>query len=753
MKKTWLLLMVCLALVIPMHGNAGWLMAEENGTRSSIEQSFDSLEIEEASGLQQFGYDLLVDGGATRSVLVGDEYTVAPGDELRIYMWGDSVDYGALRSYYEVAVDLEGKVFIEPIGRLSAVGLSIADLEKTVLERVNLKYSNISVDVSPASIREFSVYVSGFVKRPGPVQVNGLWTVVDVLGSSKGPVSEGSLRNIQVWRDDQRIEVDLYELFLQGKPIDVTMQTGDVVYVPPVVKTAAVAGSVKRPGIYEMLPGETVDDLLSYAGGLQVSGAALTARLVNQEGTSVAVSETVSETFDLSDKSLQDGDLLLISSGNAYRSNMVWISGTVLYPGVYNIEEVSSLSELLDSARIRYDADKQFGTIFRESINEAEAGITFSPRRIMDGERDIELKPNDRIQLYPFEPAYAVEPIRLTGLLSEPGVVAFEKEMSLLDVLREADFEKPVRELQARIIRDDEVFKQIYLHNLLKKGDRSVDVPMQPGDMVAIVENEEGEGHRGIRVLGEVDQPGVYAFTEGQRLSDVIEEAGGYTDTAYPQALFLMRDSVKETQLKQIQRTIAVTSEELDSLEASLAEQSRLSADEKSQVKAQIASQRMLIEQVGEREGDHLGRISLSLPATLEQLKNSQDNVVLRENDYIFIPERPDFVTVVGDVDSTIALPWEASKRVKDYLLDLGGLRSRDYNITIIKHTGKVVTESNLFYGWSTIEGQKLEPGDAIIAVRKIDIPAGTKLLNVLTDVTDAVYKVVYSLDALDFFT
>jgi polysaccharide export outer membrane protein len=147
-----------------------------------------------------------------------------------------------------------------------------------------------------------------------------------------------------------------------------------------------------------------------------------------------------------------------------------------------------------------------------------------------------------------------------------------------------------------------------------------------------------------------------------------------------------------------------------------------------------------------------LGRIALDLPPSLNQLRGSEDDIVLQEGDYIFVPRRSEYVTVIGDVDSAIALPWKAAKSVKDYLFDLGGLRPRDYTISIIKHNGKIVTEDNLFYGWSTIEGQKLEPGDVVIAVRKIDIPAGTKILSVLSDLTDVVYKVVYTLDTLSYF-
>lgn len=764
MKK--ILIILCMVALISMNmltaqtdstallsgqGSASVSMIRENTDVTSIEQSFANLGIEEAAGLRQFGYNLLNSAAPTRSVLVGSDYIVGPGDELRIYLWGDSVDYGALQGFYEAAVDLDGGLFLAPAGRISAYGRSVQDIEDILSEKLNYKYNNITVEVAPARIRDFPVYVSGFVNNPGVVNVNGLWTVADTLGLAGGLLPEGSLRNIKVWRDGAAISIDLYDLFLKGKPIDVTVREGDVIYVPPISKACAVAGAVKRPGIYEMGSGETVKDLLSYAGGLQVLGAALTSRLVEQDGASIKVIETSANINDITNRVLQDGDLLLLSPGNAYTSNMVQVTGTVLYPGIYDIDTSPTLSALIDRVRLRYDADMAFGTIFRDNVND-DAGIVFSPRDVIEGVTDIELMPNDTVQFYAVERMFAQEPIRVTGLVNNPGVVPYEKGMTLLDVLRNADFSEDISDIQVRIIRDSSVIEQIYLRDLMIKGNMDLDIPIRPGDMIAAVKNEESENMKGVRVLGQVMNPGVYEYRSDLHLSDVLAEAGGYTDQAYPQALFLIRESVRTTQLEQVQKTIAVTRQELDALEASVAVQNTLSSNEKSLIAAQIESQRTLLETAAASEGDLLGRIALTIPADLRGLEGSSDDILLSEGDYIYVPERSEYITVVGDIDSTIALPWKASKKVKEYLFDLGGLRSKDYNITIIKHNGKVVKEDNLFFGWSTIEGQLLDPGDVIIAVRKITVPAGSQLIEGLSEVTDSVYKVVYSLNALNFF-
>jgi protein involved in polysaccharide export with SLBB domain len=722
-------------------------------SRTAIEQVYDALQIEEAQGLEQFGYDLVRSGSMKRSYLVDDSYVLAPGDELRVYFWGDSVEFGAIEPYFETVVDMEGKVFLGPIGRVSAYGLTIGDLEQVISDRVNSRYTNIQTDVSPATVRSFPVFVSGFVNQPGTVEVNALWTVTEALSLAGGPSSEGTLRNIQIWRGNERIQIDLYDLYLGGKTIDVTIKEGDVIYVPPIGTTAAAAGHVKRPGIYEMKSGESIETLLSFAGGLKISNAALSSRLIRQNGTSITISQSSSSTDGFSSARVRDGDLLLLSVGNAYRSNMIRIDGAVLYPGIYDLDDTSTLSQLLSRAGIRYDADMAFGTVLREGTEEQAPALVFSPREILDGsQEDVRLKPNDLIQLYVREPSFNKEPVRLTGNIKTPGILPYEEGMRLLDLLKDTQFTREVKNLQVRIIRDGEVAHQVYLYDLLVRGSRDANVGILPGDMAAVIENEESEAVGGVEVLGQVHSPGVYAVEKNLRLSDAISSAGGFTDRAYPQALYLIRQSVKDDQIEHIRRTIASTREELESVEASLALQTGLSADEKSVVKAQIARQKVLLEQAAQNDGQMLGRIALDLPPSLNQLRGSEDDIVLQEGDYIFVPRRSEYVTVIGDVDSAIALPWKAAKSVKDYLFDLGGLRPRDYTISIIKHNGKIVTEDNLFYGWSTIEGQKLEPGDVVIAVRKIDIPAGTKILSVLSDLTDVVYKVVYTLDTLSYF-
>lgn len=750
MKK--ILIIICTVFIF----TASVVTAEEVYTGaelSPIERSYTRLQITSNDVLRQFGYDLINTTIPTHSSLVGKDYVLGPNDSLRIYLWGDSVDLGALQSLYEVDIDLDGGLFFPPAGRISVYGRTIKDVERTLTERLNIKYNAISVEVAPSRIRTFPVYVSGYVSRPGSYEVNGLWTVLDVLGQAGGVQKEGSLRNIQIWRDGSTIPIDLYDLFILGKPVDELVHEGDVIFIPSIGDKVAIDGEVKRPGVYELLQDSSFSTVLQFAGGVQVTGAAYTIRIIQQAGYSLTLDEVVSDFNQISRKNLSDGDYINISPSNAFSSNIVEVKGSVVSPGLYTLEEMKMLSDLLRAAKLRYDADTEFSILVRDDVFSDNNGIVFSPREVLEGLVDYELKPNDSVNIYKVERTYQNSPLTITGLVNDQKVIPYTEGVNLLDVLREVELVDDYKGLKVRIVRDGEIFKEVALREMLLKGNLEGNVSLAPADMLVFLEVEETENTSGVKVLGQVNDPGVYPFgSDPLRLSDVLQEAGGFTSSAYPQALYLIRESVKEIQIEQIRKTIALTEQELNSLEASIAVKDNLSSAEKSIVSAQIASQRSLLESAAESQGDMLGRIALTIPASIQELRGSSDDIVLHEGDYIFVPEKSEYITVVGDVDSTIALPWKDGKKVKDYLFELGGLRAKDYTISIIKYNGKVVREENLFFGWTTIEGQTLQPGDVVIAIKKIKIPAGTQIIEGLAEVTDSVYKVVYSLNALDFF-
>lgn len=193
-------------------------------------------------------------------------YVLGPGDELRIRVWGQVTFRANLR------VDRSGEIYLPQVGPVHVAGLSYADLDAHLREAIARVYRNFDMTADVGQIRSIQVYVSGQARRPGVYTVSALSTLVDALFASGGPSSSGSLRHLEVRRAGAVVtDFDLYDLLIHGdKSKDVPLESGDVIFIPPVGPEAAVTGSVKSPAIYELRDGDTLGDVIADAGGASV---------------------------------------------------------------------------------------------------------------------------------------------------------------------------------------------------------------------------------------------------------------------------------------------------------------------------------------------------------------------------------------------------------------------------------------------------------------------------------------------------
>lgn len=715
------------------------------GTATPIEDAYNSRIPEGFGTLNQIGYEMLGSWNPTVSTKVDKGYLIGPGDSLRIYIWGDPVDYGAILSTYDVEVDSVGSIFLKPIGRVSVYGRTLKQIDETLNVKFSLQYRDFDIETSPLKLRNFSVYVTGFVKNPGAVNVSNLWSAAAILAISGGVLPEGSLRDIRIIRNGETLPIDLYDLFIKGTagPVETKVTEGDILYVPPIGITAAAAGDVKRPGIYELLEGETFSDLIDFAGGTGLAGSQPEIKLIRRSGTSTSIYEAVAEQ-DFTANKILDGDILVFQSGISTIDNMIQVRGPVKNPGLYTVTAVPTLLDLLIQVGILPETDTQTGIITRIEADKPEQRIIFNPSEAVA----IPLRPNDIIEFFKRAELFAEAPILLTVKGMDSVNIPYIKGITLLDVLNQVEGINNPEDMEARIIRDETVVDQIILRNILIRGDVSQNKEINAGDKIALVPLENSNVIKGIHVLGQVSAPGIYQFYDDVTLFDILMEAGGYTAKAYPIGIILHRETIKKQQLEQVRITIQRTREELTQIEGAI-EYQNLAEDAENSLIIQLETQKALLNIAEKQLGEALGKIILTIPDTIDALTESPGNITLQEGDTIFIPEKPGTVALFGDIDTAAAMPWVSNKTVKQYLFDLGGLRSSDYKISIVKYNGKIVTENNLFFGWDNIESQVLEQGDTIIAVKRISLPAGAAFIESFTDITDTVYKIIYSLDTV----
>jgi len=327
--------------------------------------------------IRRFGAELVTPADTSpqdASPLVPPEYLVKPGDELLVTLWG-SVDADV-----RARVDRSGRITIPRVGPVLVAGVRYAELNDTIAQRVSQVFRNFQVTTSLGQLRGQRVYVTGFVARPGAITVSSLASVTQALLQAGGPAASGSFRQIELLRGKQRVAaIDLYDFLLKGdRGADALLQPEDVIHVGPLGTQVALIGSVNRPAVFELKPGETVADLLRMAGGF--SAVADRSRLAVErldERASVRIAQLPMPAS--ASAALTTGDVVRAFSGvdvalPVQRQNKrVRIEGEVLRPGEYVLPPASTVADALAQAGGLTASAYPFGTEFtRESVRQAQ---------------------------------------------------------------------------------------------------------------------------------------------------------------------------------------------------------------------------------------------------------------------------------------------------------------------------------------------------------------------------------------------
>jgi protein involved in polysaccharide export with SLBB domain len=274
---------------------------------------------------------------------VPPDYVVGPDDQVRLRIWGQ-VNFNA-----NLRVDRSGDIYVPKAGAVHVAGLHFSDLEQTIRDALGRIYRNFDVAVQLGAIRSMQVYVTGEGRRPGVYTVSSLSSLIDALFASGGPSVHGSMRGIELRRGDAVVTTfDLYRFLIGGdKSRDAKLLPGDVIHIPTVGPQVAVLGSVRRPAIYELLPGETIGDALKDAGNitsLASDARASLERSVNRSGREAM--EVRLDTAGMG-TALQDGDILHVISLVSRFQKTVTLRGNTANPGRFAWHAGMRLSDLI----------------------------------------------------------------------------------------------------------------------------------------------------------------------------------------------------------------------------------------------------------------------------------------------------------------------------------------------------------------------------------------------------------------------
>lgn len=328
--------------------------------------------------IRRFGADLVTAPTDPKAIdvspLVPEDYVVAPGDEVLVTLWG-SVD-----ADLRLLVDRSGRISIPRVGTVQVSGLRMAELPEAVNRRVAQVFRNFQSSVALGQLRGIRIFVTGFVVRPGTYSVSSLSSVVTALMRAGGPSAAGSFRSIELRRGAGLVSrFDLYDLLLNGdRSADRLVQAGDVVHVGAVGTQVGFIGSVNKPAVLELKPGETVADALRMVGGFSAVAdrtRLAVERLADRNAGRVTELALPRDTA----LPLTDGDVLRAFSAveamlpSQQQSKRVRVEGEVVRPAEYVLPAGSSVRDAIRAAGGYTSAAYLYGAeLNRESVQRTQ---------------------------------------------------------------------------------------------------------------------------------------------------------------------------------------------------------------------------------------------------------------------------------------------------------------------------------------------------------------------------------------------
>ena len=505
-----------------------------------------------------FGYDIFVNNPfGQKDYLLGniDEgYILAPGDELRITVFGDN------NLEFVSKIDLNGNISFPNLGVFFAAGNSFATVKNRLKVFLGKYYSGLLsspnrtfLDVSLTQIRPVKVSVLGNVTTPGPHLVNGMATVLNALYASGGINTSGTLRDVKVYRNNKLIKtIDLYDYITQGNiDQDIRLANNDVLFVGPRISSVTLQGKVRTAAIYEIKQGETLEDLFKYSGGLSAvasTNAVNVSRIKpfkdrNQELvfdrflTTVNYSNQNSKGFVLT-----DGDVVNVQEILTKQKNKVFIEGNVNAPGSYGLDIYKDLKTLINTGAKGVSMNTYFQKldINREDDQGNLSFKTYNLSSVLNDKVTVALQENDRVKIYSLEEVRGEQTVTISGFVSEPKTVFWSENLSIFDLIfqsvsyDELEFQSKVLTSRLDLKRFDE---QTGLYNLSQYSiDKLEDLKttyLIPKDEVVLYTKSVSENIAPtFRVLGRVTDPGEFSLGNSMYVEDAILMAGGFLEDA-----------------------------------------------------------------------------------------------------------------------------------------------------------------------------------------------------------------------------
>jgi len=629
-------------------------------------------------------------------------YILGPDDQLLVSVYGNSV------VDFKLTINPEGYIQIPRIGFLNVGGKTIEEASIDIKDKLAANHYAIGhgtfVKVNLGNIRSIKVLLVGEIIRPGTYTLSSLSTVFNALYSSGGPNQNGSFREIEIIRDNKLYKsLDVYQFLLKGfQKNNINLKDQDIIRVPTYKVRVNVLGEVKRPAFYEVLSGETMKDVIGFAGGF--SDLAYTARvkILQVTGKERRITD-VTET-DYGNYIPLRGDKYIIEPILKRFENRVKIKGAVFRPGSYELNTKMTLMQLIAKADgLKEDAFVSRGYISRLKSDNTLELVSFDIKGIENKTvADIPLQREDEITISSIFDLRDSSKVIIKGEVRKQGDYNYSEGMTLEDLILQAGgFSQAATssrvEIARRITNGDpksasSVEAQVFQINV-DKDLRLGGTPfiLMPFDIISIYSLPGYERQKSIRIEGEVIYPGYYTIKQkNEKISDLIKRAGGFTAAAD-----VSGSSLKRSLLSNIDSS-------KNKLNAKELLEERMDRISRLRGAAKDTSTTLIKEET--RKNQYVG-IDMT---RIIQKPGSEFDLIVENGDIIRVPKEARIVKVSGEVLFPSLIIYFKNKSLPNYIDNAGGfspnsLKKRIY-VVYANGTVKSTHKFLFFYNYPSLK-------------------------------------------------
>ncbi|MBR3074767.1 MAG: SLBB domain-containing protein, partial [Bacteroidales bacterium] len=623
-----------------------------------------------------------------------DDYVLGPGDQVLIDVWGIN------EASFAERIRPEGYIMISQVGKIQLAGLTVKEAEGKIKSGLGRIYSSLRSGTSKMSLtlgnlRTIQINILGEVAVPGTYRLSSFTTLFNALYRAGGVREVGSLRNVKVVRGGEVFAVvDIYEYLFSGKlELNVPLKEGDVIIVPTYSSLVSITGAVKRPMFYEMKEGESVGNLIKYAGGF--AGNAYREEVGIERNNGRINSMNTVKSRDFSSFALEDGDAVLVSGSEvAVFTNRVEVKGAVYRPGKFELGgDIATVGQLVAHAGgVLEDAFLGRAQIVREKSDRSMELVAVPLKGILEGTvPDVLLNRGDILIISNVNEIDLKGDIVVTGYVANPGKYQYADHTTVEDIILMAgglvegassakvDIARRINISGSTEATDTvaHVFSVSIKDGLVEDGSGGFE--LEPNDVVSVRRSPTYIEQRNVTITGEVTFPGQYTLVaNNERVSDLIKRAGGATMNGNIHGAMLKR------RINQYERNVRIAM---------------------AKIVTQSVSSRDTLD-VNKLKVSEVYTVGLELDKALAHPGSDYD-MILRDGDELIVPEMATTVRIQGEVLYPNTVHYISGKPIRYYVNQAGGYstRARRAKTYVVYMNGTVAVGSYA----------KLEPGCEIV--------------------------------------